>query len=113
MAQGVPLYTRVWTETPDGSGGVTLSSKAIGMKDQEGLILGKDPVYLFDDTAGQMTASYKENDAVKRIWLEDETSMKARLQLIKKYQLAGLASWRKGFETESFWAWVRENMKGQ
>lgn len=113
LVLGVPLYTRVWTETPDGSGGVTLSSKAIGMKDQEGLILGKDPVYLFDDTAGQMTASYKENDAVKRIWLEDETSMKARLQLIKKYQLAGLASWRKGFETESFWAWVRENMKGQ
>lgn len=110
---GVPLYTRVWTETPDGNGGVSVSSKAIGMKDQEGILLGKDPEYLFDDEAGQMTASFKENGAVKRIWMENEDSMKARFQIIRKYKLAGLASWRRGFEAEEFWTWARNGLKGQ
>lgn len=112
LVMAVPLYTRVWTETADGAGGISVSSKAIGMKDQEEVILGKDPVYVFDEKAGQMTVSYEEDGAMKRIWLEDEASMKARLQLIKKYDLAGLASWRRGFETENFWTLVRENMKG-
>lgn len=112
LVMAVPLYTRVWTETADGAGGVSVSSKAIGMKDQEDVILGKDPVYVFDEKAGQMTVSYEEDGAMKRIWLEDEASLKARLQLIKKYDLAGLASWRRGFETENFWTLVRENMKG-
>ncbi len=113
LVMAVPLYTRVWTETPDGSGGVSVSSRAIGMKDQDEVLLGKNPTYLFDEKAGQMTVSYEEAGAVKRIWLEDEVSMKARLQLIKKYELAGVASWRRGFETETFWTWIREQLKGQ
>lgn len=113
LVLGVPLYTRLWTETSDSSGSVSVSSKAIGMRDQESLILGKDPVYRFDEEAGQMTATYEEDGAVKKLWLEDETSMKARLGLIKTYKLAGLASWRRGFETDTFWTWVRENLKGQ
>ena len=113
LVLGVPLYTRVWTETTDSSGKVTVTSKAIGMKDQESVLLGKDPEYLFDEKAGQMTASYEEAGAVKRIWLENEESMKARMQLIRKYKLTGLASWRRGFESESFWTWARDGLKGQ
>lgn len=110
---GVPLYTRVWSETPDGAGGVTVSSKAIGMKDQDALLLDKAPEYLFDDRSGQMTASYVEEGTVKMIWMEDDASIQARLQLINKYNLAGIASWRRGFEKETFWTLVRENLKGQ
>ncbi len=110
---GVPLYTRVWSEAPDGAGGLTVSSKAIGMKDQDALLLDKAPEYLFDEVAGQMTASYVEEGIVKRIWIEDDESMQARLQLINKYNLAGIASWRRGFEKETFWTLVRENLKGQ
>lgn len=113
LVLGVPLYTRIWTETPDGNGGVTVSSKAIGMKDQESVLLGKDPEYVFDEKAGQMTANFRENGAMKRIWMEDEASIKARMQIIRKYKLAGLASWRRGFETEIFWQWAREGLKGQ
>lgn len=113
LVLGVPLYTRVWTETPEDSGKVAVSSKAIGMRDQESLLMGKDPDYTFDEEAGQMLAVYKEAGTVKKIWMEDETSMKARIRLVDKHRLAGLASWRRGFETESFWAWVRETMKGR
>ncbi len=113
LVLGVPLYTRIWTETPNGDGGITVTSKAIGMKDQEAVLLGKDPEYRFDEKAGQMTANFRENGAMKRMWMEDEASMKARIQIIRKYDLAGLASWRRGFETEVFWQWAREGLKGQ
>lgn len=113
LVLGVPLYTRVWTETPDGTGGIAVTSKAIGMKDQEELLLGKNPEYLFDEQAGQLTASYEESGTLRRIWLENEESMKTRLQLIQKHKLAGVASWRRGFEVEAFWAWAHEALKGR
>lgn len=110
---GVPLYTRVWTETPDGTGGYAVTSQAIGMRDQDDLLAGKNPEYQFDDAAGQMTASYREDGAFKKIWLENEESVKARLHLIGRYKLAGVASWRRGFEVPDYWVWVREVMKGR
>jgi spore germination protein YaaH len=37
------------------------------------------------------------------MWLEDEHSLCARIELIKKYRLAGLAAWRRGYEPEEVW----------
>lgn len=113
LVLGIPLYTRVWSESPDGAGGTAVTSKAIGMADQESLLRGKDPAYAFDDAAGQMTATYLEEGVQKRIWLENEASVKARLRLIEKYKLAGVASWRRGFEAADYWHWVLEVMKGR
>jgi spore germination protein YaaH len=46
---------------------------------------------------------YKENGATKKIWIEDATSIQARAGLVKKYGLAGAATWRRGFESADIW----------
>lgn len=97
---GIPFYTRIWTEDPKAG---KPSSKAVYMDNPQRLIKEKKltPVYLAD--TGQNYAEYVEDGKTIRIWLEDETSIKARLELVKKYDLAGIASWRRGYETPNVW----------
>ena len=37
------------------------------------------------------------------MWMEEERSIEEKLKLIKQYELAGVASWRLGYERASIW----------
>jgi spore germination protein YaaH len=52
---------------------------------------------------GQNYTEYWLGDKRYRIWIEDEKSIGAKINLVDKYKLAGVASWRKGFERKSIW----------
>jgi spore germination protein YaaH len=104
---GVPFYTRVWTEeTVDGKKKV--SSKAIGMDRVQQLLKDKALTPEFDETTGQHYVQYEEAGAVKKIWIEDATSIKARAVLVDKLGLAGLASWSRNFANEGIWKTIDE-----
>lgn len=109
MILGVPTYTREWTEEQV-DGKTKVSSKAIYMSRQERTIREKNltPTYLPE--IGQNYVEYKEGSAVKKIWMEDEVSMKARIELVKKHNLAGVASWRRGFEEPEIWDVIQETL---
>ncbi|WP_271752130.1 glycosyl hydrolase family 18 protein [Cohnella sp. JJ-181] len=101
---GIPFYTRVWTEKTDAQGKVEVSSKAIGMDAARKLIEEKKLKPALTDESGQHYAEFKENGTIQRIWFENESSVQARVQLVKKYKLAGVASWNRAFAAESIWS---------
>ncbi|MBD2847766.1 glycosyl hydrolase [Paenibacillus sp. IB182496] len=103
LVLGVPLYTRIWTETTNEAGETEVSSGAYGMETIAALIEEKELEPVFDEQAGQNYVEYEEDGARKRIWLEDETSLRARVQLVKQYDLAGLATWQRAFEKPGVW----------
>ncbi|WP_245856102.1 glycosyl hydrolase family 18 protein [Paenibacillus rigui] len=106
---GVPFYTRVWTEeTVDGK--TKVSSKSVYMETPQKTIKEKNLTPVFLPEAGQNYVEYKDGDKLNKIWLEDEVSMKARLDLVKKYNLAGVASWRRGYETPSIWNLIKTSL---
>lgn len=107
---GVPFYTYEWTEEPQ-DGKVKVSSKARFMKDVQAKIeeLNLEPVYLPD--VGQNYVEYKEGDKKVRIWIEDAVSMQKRAELVKQYDLAGIASWRRGFETPDIWQVIKDTLE--
>ncbi|GGG09318.1 hypothetical protein GCM10010916_27720 [Paenibacillus abyssi] len=100
---GIPLYTRIWTEAEGENGEIKVSSKAVGMESIEALLEEKKLKPEYDPQTGQNYVEYEEDGALQRIWLEDETSIEARIQLVKKYDLAGIATWQRGFQKESVW----------
>jgi spore germination protein YaaH len=107
---GVPYYTRIWTEeSKDGKTAVT--SKAVSMDGVQRWIRDRKltPVYLEEEK--QHYVEYVEGDSKYRIWIEDETSMRSRIQLVHKYDLAGVASWRRGFEQPPIWNVINEELK--
>jgi spore germination protein YaaH len=75
--------------------------------------ISKYDVYrVFDEISGQTYYEMQGNDENQtlKIWAEDERSVTSRIKLIKKYDLAGISSWRNGFEVSAFWEWINENL---
>ncbi|WP_246321295.1 glycosyl hydrolase family 18 protein [Paenibacillus germinis] len=110
LVLGVPFYTRQWTEETK-NGKTTVTSKTLTMEAAQTIIKDKKltPTFLAD--TGQNYVEYKDGEKLIRIWLEDETSMKARLELVKKYDLAGVASWRRGFEQPTTWKVIQDTLQ--
>lgn len=96
---GVPFYTRAW-ENINGA----VQSYTYGMEDVQTLIAENGATVTWDDAAGQNYAQYEKDGATWQIWVEDATSMAERMQIMKNNQLAGVASWKVGFETADIWA---------
>ncbi|MNG26471.1 hypothetical protein D3C84_1114680 [compost metagenome] len=61
-----------------------------------------------DAESGQHYVEYDENGVKQRIWIEDDLSMKARVELVHKYELAGVATWQRAFQTPSIWNTINE-----
>lgn len=104
---GVPFYTREWEESENGR----VKSKSMSMAAVEDLIKEKnlDVVWL-EDKGLHYTEYYKEGSRY-RIWIEDEKSIGLKLGLIDKYNLVGVAGWRKGFERNSIWNVINTGLK--
>lgn len=100
----MPFYTRVWNVTDGG-----LSSSAVDMKLQSTLI-PDDAKITWDDSLKQNLAEYEKNGRTYKVWMEDAKSLKCKLDLVKKYNLAGGAFWRKDQETSDVWKVINENL---
>jgi len=98
----VPFYTRLWKETYV-NGKTVVTSSAISMEAGERAIRDNNAIKVWDEESGQYYAEYKKDGSLYRIWLEDENSIKLKVQLANKYDIAGVASWRKGFEKPAVW----------
>jgi spore germination protein YaaH len=107
---GLPFYTRIWKiENIDGKEKV--SSRAVSMERAAAIIKEKKADMVWDEESGQYYAEYTEYDVLYKIWIEDEKSINLKSSLVHKYDLAGTASWRKGFEIEEVWHVLNDNMK--
>ncbi|OWA33059.1 glycosyl hydrolase [Saccharibacillus sp. O16] len=102
LVLGVPLYTRVWTESEQ-DGKTKMSSSAVGMETSQRLVAENGAKKQFLEEAGQNYVEYVEDGATKRIWLEDGESLKRRVNLVEQYKLAGVASWTRSFASEEAW----------
>ncbi len=107
---GLPFYTRQWKEERvDGKKKVT--SKALSMETAQKIIEQKNAKVTWDEKSGQYYAQYKDENATYKIWVEDARSINLKSSLVHKYNLAGTAAWRRGFETEDIWQVLTKNLK--
>ena len=67
-------------------------------------------VAVWDEAMGQYYIEYRNQNTVERIWIEEEKSLKEKVELINKYNLAGVASWRWGFETLEAWKTINNTL---
>ncbi|WP_429845267.1 glycosyl hydrolase family 18 protein [Brevibacillus sp. FIR094] len=110
---GVPFYTRLWTEAKQADGTVKVSSKAYSMTKAQEWINERKLTPVMDEASGQHYVEYKDpkDGNVYKMWIEDVTSMKKRMEIVNKYDLAGAASWRRGFEVPEIWQAIDETLK--
>ena len=116
LINAVPFYTRLWKEVlkteeelaeQEGTDAAeypyNVTSQAYGMSKIKVAIEASEAEIVVDKATGQNYAEWEEDGATYKVWLEDEFALEEKLKLMKEYKLAGVASWRLGFETSSVW----------
>lgn len=98
VINGIPFYTRVWTET-----GAEVTSEALGMVAAESFLAENGVTAAWDELTCQNYAQFEKGGSVIKVWLEDAASVDVKMQLIQKNNLAGVACWKLGFENSSIW----------
>ena len=102
----IPLYTRLWTENSEGE---VLRNPPVSMKNIEN-VLPDNIEKQWKDDLKQNYVEYQEDGNIKKMWIEDIDSLKAKVSLIKQHNLAGVATWQKGMETDEVWAMLKEEL---
>lgn len=95
MILGLPLYTRVWRGNPG-----AVHSDVLTVKYTESFLQRHHAGKVWDDQTKQYISRFTENGTPVVVWLEDERSLQAKIDLIHKYKLSGMAFWRIGFEKD-------------
>ncbi len=102
----IPLYTRLWIE--DSSGNV-VKQTTVSLKNID-KVVPSNVQKQWDDNLKQYYVEYQDGSYTKKMWIEDEKSLKEKISLIKNNNLAGVASWEKGMETDNFWTFLKESL---
>ena len=105
VINAVPFYTRLW-KTEAGS----LSSEAIGMDTAQEVVSTNNAQVYWDSDVSQNYGSFEKDGCTYQIWIEDSQSIAAKVQLVQKYNLAGVAAWKLGFENSGIWSVITENL---
>ncbi len=101
---GLPFYTREWEETATEYGTVRVKAKTMSMAAIEETVRQNNLDVTWLEDKGQYYTEYTVGDKRYRIWIEDERSIALKAGLVDKYNLAGTAAWRKGFERKEIWS---------
>ena len=101
---GMPLYTRQWTIDSngeiDGKGVVSMLNTKIPNNVEK----------QWDEDLKQYYIEYKSGSDTIKMWIEDGTSIAAKVSLVTKYGLAGTSCWRKDMETSNIWSVINEEL---
>lgn len=109
LVLGLPFYARIWTTTEDKK----TTGKTIAMDAMEKIILEKNIQPIWLNEVGQYYLTYKNGTTTYQIWQEDKYSLLEKVKLVDKYNLAGIAGWRKGFETPDVWPALAKALSGK
>ncbi len=99
VINAVPFYTRFWKTDSDGN----VSSDALGMDAADAKVRNNGVETVWEPGTHQYYVEFEYEDAFYQMWLEEERSIEEKLQLMKQYNLAGVAAWRLGLERASIW----------
>lgn len=98
VINAIPFYTRIWETTKD-----SISSQAVGMDVAEEYVAVHNISVEWDEATCQNYGEYTSGDTLYQVWLEDEQSIQVKLNIMEKYGIGGVASWRLGYEKPEVW----------
>lgn len=97
---GIPFYVREWRLDASGS---MVDNRAIFMKELPRLIEENKATGVFHKESGQWKYTYQKDGYTHVFWAETHETVLKRIAIAKKYDLAGVAAWRLGYEDADLW----------
>lgn len=103
VIMALPFYTRLWKITTGKDGTEKTDSSAYGMKAAESVLSDRQVKPSWDAESGQYYAEYNENNAIYKIWLEEENSIEEKLKAVIEGNIHNVSFWKLGLEKTEIW----------
>lgn len=94
----LPFYTRLWKTV-----GTEVTSEAYPMTSVDSVLRTYGMTAEWDEVTSQNYAEITSGDALYQIWVEDVQSLTVKLNVMRNYNLGGVAAWRLGYEPSAIW----------
>ncbi len=94
----LPFYTRLWKTE-----GTKVTSEAYPMTSTDNVLATYGMTAQWDEETSQNYAEVESGDALYQIWIEDVQSLTVKLNVMRNYNLGGVAAWRLGYEPANIW----------
>ena len=98
VINAVPFYTRIWSTK-----GADVAADSVGMGVAEEFMTAKGATKVWNEETCQNYAEVTLEDAFYQVWFEDVASLEVKLNIMKKYEIGGVAAWKLGLETPDVW----------
>lgn len=103
LINGIPFYTRIWKTT-----GTETIGESVGMRGAMDFVNSNQIALEWREDACQNYGEVQKGDTFCQIWVEDVESLKVKLDVMKNYNLAGVAEWKLTLETPDVWDLIAE-----
>lgn len=105
---GIPLYTRVWNVNDENH----YTSIPVSIIRQEQILTeNAEGILETDEVTGQSVFRYHKNETDYLMYIENTDTMKKRLDIINRFNIAGAAFWAKNYVEDDFFIEIKEQMK--
>ena len=101
VVNALPFYTILWKTV-----GSAVTDEYITLKNLADFMGRVNQTPVWDEATCQNYAEWKSGDATYQIWLEDEQSIRVKLNVMNNKGIGGVAVWRLGYGTEGAWRMV-------
>lgn len=113
---GVPFYSKRLKYQESMSGEEVIKENPNGstlyMRGAKNHLSANQSSATWDELMGQYVVEIRNGNRVDKAWIEDEKALELKVKLVDEYELAGVATWRWGFETSDAWKIIKENVSG-
>ncbi|MCR5727049.1 MAG: hypothetical protein K6G24_06250 [Lachnospiraceae bacterium] len=111
IIMGVPFYTRLWWEVPDGDH-MRTKSESMDLKQQDAFVaeLGIEPEW--KEKEGQFYYEYEKDGIPYKLWAEEKKSLTMKGLTIGENNLAGTAAWMMGGDPDGTWTVLKNAVDG-
>ena len=106
IINGIPFYSRGWA-TKDGD----VSVRTLTMSGQSQFAKQYGIELVWDEELAQYYGGNTVDGTTYEIWVENAESLKEKLAVMDKYEIAGVAQWKLGLETDDVWSVIGDYMK--
>ncbi len=112
LVLGMPTYMRIWKEVPSTEKADTMKAKSetLSMNRLVRMMEENDFNLIWDEAGQQYYIGYIKENILYKIWVEEGKSIRAKTAFARDNKLAGVATWRRGFETQDIWGIIEEEL---
>ena len=110
LSLGIPLYSGHWQPYYSEESGAGATRNGVTYEEVQRLRARYDAELQWNDTQKVHHTHWTHGGVFEYLFVEDRRSFRAKLELVREYDLRGFSSWRLGQEDPDIWTYLKQSV---